>query len=495
MKAAAVEEMAVEDAPTQITAPLKSEFLQEMQWRGFIHQATNIEALDEALASRSVTAYLGFDATASSLHVGSLLQIMLLRHFQRCGHKPVVLVGGGTTKVGDPSGKDATRVMMTQDKIDENIGGISQVFEKFIKFGDGPTDALMVNNDDWLSGIEYLTFLREYGKYFTINRMLSFESVKQRLARESPLSFLEFNYMILQAYDFLELHRRHKAELQFGGSDQWGNIINGVELVRRRPPAPAPPPPSLQPHRQPPPPPPIATATATAHRHPHAPARAIVPSHRPEPCQARKADGAALFGCTAPLLTTSDGKKMGKTADGAVWLNADLLTPFAYWQFWRNTDDADVGRFLRIFTELPRAEIEALEALQGAEINQAKKVLADEATRMLHGDAVLDDIHATAKSLFASGGGGGGSTDALPRVQLSAAEAGEGVTLIDLFIRLEFAKSKSEVRRLVKGGGARLNGEKVEDAELVVSAATFEGDAKELKLSSGKKKHGLVVLA
>lgn len=440
MNEAAVEEVAVEDAPTEITAPLKSEFLQEMQWRGFIHQATNIEALDEALASRSVTAYLGFDATASSLHVGSLLQIMLLRHFQRCGHKPVVLVGGGTTKVGDPSGKDASRVMMTQEKIDENIRGISQVFEKFIKFGDGPTEALMVNNDDWLSGIEYLSFLREYGKYFTINRMLSFESVKQRLARESPLSFLEFNYMILQAYDFLELHRRHKAELQFGGSDQWGNIINGVEL-------------------------------------------------------ARKADGAALFGCTAPLLTTSDGKKMGKTADGAVWLNADLLTPFAYWQFWRNTDDADVGRFLRIFTELPRAEIEALEALQGAEINQAKKVLADEATRMLHGDAVLDDIQATAKSLFASGGGGGGSTDALPRVQLSAAEAGEGVTLIDLFIRLEFAKSKSEVRRLVKGGGARLNGEKVEDAELVVSAATFEGDAKELKLSSGKKKHGLVVLA
>ena len=440
MNEAAVEEVAVEDAPTEITAPLKSEFLQEMQWRGFIHQATNIEALDEALASRSVTAYLGFDATASSLHVGSLLQIMLLRHFQRCGHKPVVLVGGGTTKVGDPSGKDASRVMMTQEKIDENIRGISQVFEKFIKFGDGPADALMVNNDDWLSGIEYLSFLRDYGKYFTINRMLSFESVKQRLARESPLSFLEFNYMILQAYDFLELHRRHKAELQFGGSDQWGNIINGVEL-------------------------------------------------------ARKADGAALFGCTAPLLTTSDGKKMGKTADGAVWLNADLLTPFAYWQFWRNTDDADVGRFLRIFTELPRAEIEALEALQGAEINQAKQVLADEATRMLHGDAVLDDIQATAKSLFASGGGGGGSTHALPRVQLSAAEAGEGVTLIDLFIRLEFAKSKSEVRRLVKGGGARLNGEKVEDAELVVSAATFEGDAKELKLSSGKKKHGLVVLA
>ena len=237
MNEAAAEEMAVEDVPTDITAPLKSEFLQEMQWRGFIHQATNIEGLDEALVSRSVTAYLGFDATASSLHVGSLLQIMLLRHYQRCGHKPVVLVGGGTTKVGDPSGKDASRVLMTQEKIDENIAGISQVFEKFITFGDGPTDALMVNNDDWLSGIEYLSFLREYGRYFTINRMLSFESVKQRLARESPLSFLEFNYMILQAYDFLELHRRHKAELQFGGSDQWGNIINGVELVRHRPPS------------------------------------------------------------------------------------------------------------------------------------------------------------------------------------------------------------------------------------------------------------------
>lgn len=432
----ATAEVAVEDVPTAITAPLTSAFLQEMQWRGFIHQATNIEALDEALASRSVTAYLGFDATASSLHVGSLLQIMLLRHFQRCGHKPIVLVGGGTTKVGDPSGKDASRQLLTQGKIDENIAGISQVFEKFVTFGDGPTDALMVNNDEWLSSIAYLDFLREYGRYFTINRMLSFESVKQRLARESPLSFLEFNYMILQAYDFLELHRRHGAELQFGGSDQWGNIINGVEL-------------------------------------------------------ARKADGASLFGCTAPLLTTSEGKKMGKTADGAVWLNAELLAPFEYWQFWRNTDDADVGRFLRIFTELSRAEIEELEALKGAEVNQAKVRLADEATRMLHGAAVLDEIHATAKSLFA---GGGGSTDALPRVQLSAAEAGEGVPLLELFLRLEFAKSKSEVRRLVKGGGARLNGEKVEDAELLVSAASFEGDATELKLSAGKKKHGIVVM-
>ena len=261
----ATAEVAVEDVPTAITAPLTSAFLQEMQWRGFINQATNIEALDKALASRSVTAYLGFDATASSLHVGSLLQIMLLRHFQRCGHKPIVLVGGGTTKVGDPSGKDASRQLLTQGKIDENIAGISQVFEKFVTFGDGPTDALMVNNDEWLSSIAYLDFLREYGRYFTINRMLSFESVKQRLARESPLSFLEFNYMILQAYDFLELHRRHGAELQFGGSDQWGNIINGVELVSHRPPTPAPP----HPHPRPCP-----------HPHPH---RHRHPYPHPEP--------------------------------------------------------------------------------------------------------------------------------------------------------------------------------------------------------------------
>ena len=321
MNEAAVEEVAVEDVPTDITAPLKSEFLQEMQWRGFIHQATNIEGLDEALVSRSVTAYLGFDATASSLHVGSLLQIMLLRHFQRCGHKPVVLVGGGTTKVGDPSGKDASRVMMTQEKIDENIRGISQVFEKFIKFGDGPTDALMVNNDDWLSGIEYLSFLREYGKYFTINRMLSFESVKQRLARESPLSFLEFNYMILQAYDFLELHRRHKAELQFGGSDQWGNIINGVELVRRRPPAPAPPPspapapPPLHPHPLPLP----CTAIANPHRQPPPPPRTATPTPQPEAAsratpgaQGRRRGALRLHGAAAHHLRRQEDGQDGR---------------------------------------------------------------------------------------------------------------------------------------------------------------------------------------
>jgi len=429
---------AAEGAPAAAAQPVSSKFLQEMQWRGFLHQTTDIQGLDDALAERPVVAYLGFDATASSLHVGSLLQIMLLRHFQRCGHKPVVLVGGGTTKVGDPSGKDASRQLLTQEKIAENIAGISQVFEKFITFGDGPTDAVMVNNDDWLSSLQYLDFLREYGRHFTINRMLSFESVKQRLARESPLSFLEFNYMILQAYDFVELHRRLGAELQFGGSDQWGNIVNGVELARR-------------------------------------------------------CDGASLFGFTAPLLTTSDGKKMGKTADGAVWLNADLLPPFEYWQFWRNTADSDTGRFLRIFTELPQEEIERLEALPGAQINQAKIVLADEATRMLHGADVLPQIKQAAEALFSGGGGGAAATEALPRVQMNADEAATGLPVIDLFLRLEFGKSKSEVRRLVSGGGARLNGEKIADSELMVSAATFE-DAKELKLSAGKKKHGIVEL-
>jgi len=370
------------------------------------------------------------------LHVGSLLQIMLLRHFQRCGHKPIVLVGGGTTKVGDPSGKDASRQMLTEEKIGENIDGIVSVFKKFLTFGDGPTDALLVNNDEWLSSLQYLDFLRDYGRHFTINRMLSFESVKQRLARESPLSFLEFNYMILQAYDFLELSRRMDVKLQFGGSDQWGNILNGVELGRR-------------------------------------------------------VDGNQLFGFTAPLLTTSDGKKMGKTADGAVWLNADLLSPYDYWQFWRNTADADVGRFLKIFTELSEEKIAELEGLQGAAINDAKAILADEATALLHGEECLEQIRETAKALFA--GGSSTDTSALPRITLTADEASEGVGVLELFIRLELGKSKSEVRRLVSGGGARLNDVKIEDPALVVGVDSFSS-GKEIKLSSGKKKHGIVEL-
>jgi len=419
---------------------LKSEFLQRMQWRGFLAQATDLEGIDGKLAEGSVVAYLGFDATAPSLHVGSLLQIMLLRHFQQCGHKPIVLVGGGTTKVGDPTGKDASRQLLTEAVIADNIAGITRVFSRFLTFGDGPTDAVLVNNDEWLSSLHYLEFLRDYGRHFTINRMLSFESVKQRLSRESPFSFLEFNYMILQAYDFLELSRRHQAVLQFGGSDQWGNIINGVELGRR-------------------------------------------------------VDGTALYGLTAPLLATADGKKMGKTASGAVWLNEDQLSSFEYWQFWRNTADADVGRFLRIFTELPRDEIERLEQLPGAQINAAKERLADEATTMLHGADCIAEIRATAKTLFSGGAGGGGGSDmsSLPRVQLKADELADGVPVIDLFLRLEFGKSKSEVKRLVSGGGARLNDEKIEDPLMVVSADTF-ASASEIKLSSGKKKHGIIEL-
>ena len=422
---------------------LKSEFLTTLKWRGFLQQATDIGGLDEKLKGGCVVAYLGFDATASSLHVGSLLQIMLLRHFQRCGHKPIVLVGGGTTKVGDPSGKDASRQMLTQEKIQENIDGISQVFRRFLTFGDGPTDALMVNNDEWLSSLQYLDFLREYGRHFSINRMLTFESVKQRLERESPLSFLEFNYMILQAYDFLELARRHDASLQFGGSDQWGNIINGVELARR-------------------------------------------------------VDGRSLYGLTAPLLATADGKKMGKTADGAVWLNADLLSPFDYWQFWRNTADADVGRFLRIFTELPREEIETLETLKGAAINEAKARLADEATSMLHGAECLGDIRAAADALFSAGGAKGGApsdSSALPRVRLTADDLSDGgVPLVDLFLKLEFGKSKGEVKRQMSGGGIRLKDVKVDDPSTMISVSSFEGDTKEIKLSWGKKKHGIVEL-
>eukprot|EP00967_Tisochrysis_lutea_P055621 scaffold70017_cov25-Tisochrysis_lutea.AAC.2 len=407
-----------------------------MRWRGFIHQSTDLAALDEAMTGGRVVAYLGFDATASSLHVGSLLQIMLLRHFQRLGHKPIVLVGGGTTKVGDPTGKDASRQLLDSDTISANIDGISKVFSKFLKFGDGPTDALMVNNDDWLSPLQYLSFLRDYGRHFTINRMLSFESVKQRLARESPLSFLEFNYMILQSYDFLELNRRHGAILQFGGSDQWGNIISGVELGRR-------------------------------------------------------VDGVQLYGLTAPLLTTADGKKMGKTADGAVWLNADLLSPYEYWQFWRNTADADVSKFLRIFTELPLERIEELEKLEGAKINDAKIVLADEATRMLHGDDSLAQIRATAAALFSSEGG---STASLRRVILSPSEVEEGVPVIDLFISLELGKSKGEIKRLIAGGGAKMNDEKISDPALSVSMESFASGS-EIKLSAGKKRHGIVELS
>lgn len=431
-------EPATASASQAIPTDFKSNFLQTLSARGYIHQCTDFKALDEACAAgKPIAAYLGFDATAPSLHVGSLLQIMILRHLQKSGHKPLVLMGGGTTKVGDPSGKDEARKLMTYETIQGNIASISEVFRRFLAFGDGATDALLVNNDEWLSPLRYLDFLRDYGQHFTINRMLNFESVKMRLDRESPLSFLEFNYMILQAYDFLELSRRYQARLQLGGSDQWGNIINGVEL-------------------------------------------------------ARKVDGRHLFGLTAPLMTTSDGKKMGKTASGAVWLKKELLSEYDYWQFWRNTNDADVTRFLKLFTEVPLEKIVELARLEGAGINEAKVILADEATKLLHGEECLKEIHATVANLFA--GGSTEDTAALPRVVVTKSELGDaGVQVAELFVRLDLAKSKAEARRLIKGGGARLNGEQIKEETFVVTVDSF--DKPEIMLSAGKKKHGMIELS
>jgi tyrosyl-tRNA synthetase len=421
-------------------ANLQSPFLQVMRDRGFLHQCTNIELLDQKLVeNQPSSAYLGFDATADSLHVGSLLQIMILRHLQQSGHRPIVLVGGGTTKVGDPTGKDETRVLLTDEVIQNNMKGISKVFEKFLTFGDERNEAIMVNNDDWLSSLKYLDFLREYGTQFTINRMMSFESVKQRLQREAPFSFLEFNYMILQAYDFLELHRRHGAILQLGGSDQWGNMVSGVDLGRR-------------------------------------------------------CEGAELFALTAPLITTSDGKKMGKTAGGAIWLNADKLSEYDYWQFWRNTADADVIRFLKLFTELPLEDIAQLEKLEGADINKAKIVLADQATAMLHGRECLSQIHETIQTMFSGAKGDLQSTEALPRVFVSSEEVeGDGIRYLDLLVNLELATSKKEARRLIKGGGARLEGVKIEDENGSLTAKDFDGKT-EVTLRAGKKRAGVVEL-
>lgn len=426
-------------------ASLQSTFLRTLRDRGFLHQCTGLKELDDRLSSSSSqeaktavqSAYLGFDATADSLHVGSLLQIMILRHLQKSGHKPIVLVGGGTSKVGDPTGKDESRVMLTDEAIRRNTDGISQVFQKFLQLGgDNPTDAILVNNDDWLSQIKYLDFLRDYGSHFTINRMLSFESVKQRLAREAPFSFLEFNYMILQAYDFLELHRRYGAILQLGGSDQWGNMVAGVELARR-------------------------------------------------------VDSVQLFALTAPLITTSDGKKMGKTAGGAIWLNADKLSPYDYWQFWRNTADNDVFRFLKLFTELPLEQIASLaETLEGAEINQAKILLADEATALLHGPESLPAIHQTIQSMFA---GTGASTESLPRVVVAKGELDSGIRLIDLFVQLGLAGSKKEARRLIQGGGARVGEDILTDENRSLTNEDF-GASNEIVLRAGKKRAGVVEL-
>jgi len=411
----------------------RSDFIRDVVERGYLHQCTDIEALDALAAKKSITAYIGFDCTAPSLHAGSLVQIMMLRLMQKSGHKPVVLMGGGTTKVGDPSGKDESRKILDDAAIAANMAGIKDVFSKFLTFGDGPTDAIMVNNDDWLKDLGYISFLRDIGPHFSINRMLGFDSVKLRLEREQNLSFLEFNYMILQAYDFMELGRRNDCVLQMGGSDQWGNIVNGVELGRRL-------------------------------------------------------DQRDLYGLTTPLLTTSSGAKMGKTAAGAVWLNADMLSPYDYWQYWRNTEDADVGKFLRLFTDLPLDEIARLEKLEGAELNDAKKILAGEVTRMCHGEAAAAEAAKTARKTFEEGGLG----DALPRTDVASGDLESGIAAYELFKRAGLAASNGEARRLIKGGGGRLNDVAITDETRTITLGDLNAEGV-IKLSAGKKRHTLVV--
>jgi tyrosyl-tRNA synthetase len=402
----------------------KSDLLRLLSSRGYIHQVTDPEGLDALAGKEIVPGYIGFDATGPSLHVGSLVQIMLLRRMQQAGHKPIVLMGGGTTKIGDPSGKDESRRLLTSETINANIASIRRVFERFLTFGDGPTDAIMADNADWLDALDYIPFLRDVGPHFTINRMLTFDSVRLRLDREQPLTFLEFNYMILQAYDFLELSRRTLCRLQLGGSDQWGNIVNGIELARR-------------------------------------------------------IEGTQLYGITTPLITTADGGKMGKTEKGAVWLNADQLGPYDYWQFWRNTQDADVGKFLRLFTDMSLDEIARLEALQGAEINDAKKALADAATAMLHGEEASVGAAETARKTFEEGASG----EALPTLNVT----GE-ISLIDALVELGLVPSKAEARRRIAAGAARVDGVKVTDEKAIVPSST-----ESVKISASNKSHGVLI--
>jgi tyrosyl-tRNA synthetase len=410
----------------------RSAFLTVAAERGFIHQCTDFAALDARLAAGLVTAYVGYDCTADSLHIGNLMSIMLLRWFQKTGNKPIVLMGGGTTRIGDPSGKDESRQLLSDEQIAHNMAGIRQVFAKFLQFGQRQTDAVMVNNADWLDELRYIPLLRDVGRHFSVNRMLTQDSVRLRLERDQPLSFLEFNYLILQAYDFVELSRRMGCELQMGGSDQWGNIVSGVELGRR-------------------------------------------------------SDVRTLFGLTTPLVTTASGAKMGKSAQGAVWLNAERLSPYDYWQFWRNTEDADVGRFLRLFTELPLAEIAKLEKLHDAEINEAKKVLATEATALCHGREAAEAAAETAREVFEAGGAGG----ELPEVSLPRDALERGVPAFELFVRAGLATSNGEARRLIKGGGARVNDVAVKGETQPVSLADLDPQGL-IKLSAGRKRHALV---
>jgi len=408
----------------------KSEFMSVMMARGFLADCTDYQGLDDALSKGVVPAYIGFDATATSLHVGSLIQIMMLRWLQKTGHKPITLMGGGTTKVCDPSFRADERPLLTNEKIDENIAGIKRVFAAYMTYDDAPNGALMLNNAEWLDNLNYLSFLRDIGRHFSINRMLSFESVKSRLDREQSLSFLEFNYMILQAYDFLELNRRYGCLLQLGGSDQWGNIVNGIDLTRR------------------------------------------VLDHE-------------IYGMTSHLLTTSDGKKMGKTADGAVWLNADMTAPYAFWQFWRNTTDVDTGRFLKLYTELTIEECDRLGALEGSDINAAKIILANEVTTLLHGAEAAAAAEATAREVFEKGGVG----DDLPTLTLSADELGDGMSIVQIIVKAGLAGSGKEAKRLIADNGAKMNDAALEDAGLMVTADMLSTP---MKLSAGKKRHALV---
>ncbi len=413
-------------------ANFRSEFLNTLSERGFIHQCTDETALDQALLDGVVTAYIGFDCTAESLHAGNLIQIMMLRHLQKAGHRPIVLMGGGTTKVGDPTDKDEARPLLTDEQINKNLEGIRKVFDSLIEFGDGPTDAVMVNNDDWLNKLGYVEFLRDYGTHFTINRMLTFDSVKLRLSREQPMTFLEFNYMLMQAFDYHELHNRHGCTLQMGGSDQWGNIVNGVELCRR-------------------------------------------------------VDSAQVFGLTTPLLATSSGQKMGKSLGGAVWLNADMYSPYDYWQYWRNAEDADVGTFLKRFTELPIDEIVRLEALGGQEINEAKKILANEATAMIHGAEAAAKAGETARQAFEEGVSAAG----LPTITVSGKDLKQGIWAPQLFTQAELTKSNGEAKRQIKSGGLRINDEPVSDDQRQITQNDLNADGV-VKLSFGKKRHVLV---
>jgi tyrosyl-tRNA synthetase len=411
----------------------KSDFLRVMQERGFMADCTDIQGLDEAMKAGTVTAYIGYDATARSLHVGHLLNVMMLRWLQKTGHRPLTLMGGGTTKVGDPSFRSEERPLLTPEQIDANIAGMKGVFSRYLRYGDGPTDALMLNNAEWLDGLNYLDFLRDIGRHFSVNRMLSFESVKSRLDREQSLSFLEFNYMILQAYDFLELYRRYGCRLQMGGSDQWGNIVNGIDLTRR-------------------------------------------------------IEDVEVWGLTSHLLTTSDGRKMGKTAQGAVWLNAEMLSPYEFWQFWRNTTDADVGRFLKLYTELPVEECDRLGALGGSEINAAKVILANEVTTLAHGAEAARAAEATAREVFERGGIG----EDLPTLALTPAEVEGGISLAQLFVRSGLAKSGKDARRLILEGGAHVNDRPAADPGEMFDAGRL---AAPVKLSAGRKRHARVVLA